>query len=50
MIIILMGVTGTGKTTAGRKLAASLGWEFFDAGRFSFCGERRENEERCALG
>jgi len=34
MIIILMGVTGTGKTTAGRKLAASLGWEFFDADDF----------------
>lgn len=34
MIIILMGVTGSGKTTAGRKLASSLGWEFFDADDF----------------
>ncbi len=34
MIIILMGVTGSGKTTAGRQLAASLGWEYFDADDF----------------
>jgi gluconokinase len=34
MIIVLMGVTGSGKTTAGRKLAASLGWEYFDADDF----------------
>lgn len=34
MIIILMGVTGSGKTTAGQKLAKSLGWEYFDADDF----------------
>jgi len=29
-----MGVTGSGKSTAGRKLAESLGWEYFDADDF----------------
>ena len=34
MIIVLMGVTGSGKTTAGQKLAAELGWNYFDADDF----------------
>lgn len=31
MIILLMGVTGAGKTTVGRELAGQLGWRFADA-------------------
>ena len=31
MIVLLMGVTGAGKTTVGRALAAQLRWRFADA-------------------
>ena len=34
MVIVIMGVTGTGKTTVGERLAADLGWEFLDADDF----------------
>ena len=34
MIIVVMGVTGSGKTTVGTKLAARLGWLFADADDF----------------
>ena|SRR5215471_6386529 len=34
MIIILMGVSGSGKTTIGQRLAAGLGWPFYDGDQF----------------
>ena len=34
MIVVLMGVTGSGKTTVGRVLASELGWTFYDADDF----------------
>ncbi len=34
MVIVLMGVTGSGKTTVGRELARELGWRFYDADDF----------------
>jgi gluconokinase len=34
MIIVVMGVTGSGKTTVGGLLAARLGWKFADADNF----------------
>ena len=34
MIIVLMGVTGSGKTTVGRLLAEDLGWTYIDADDF----------------
>jgi len=34
MVIILMGVAGSGKTTIGLALAAQLGWSFRDADDF----------------
>ena len=34
MVIVLMGVAGSGKTTVGHVLAAQLGWTFRDADEF----------------
>lgn len=34
MVIIVMGVTGAGKTTVGQLLAEQLGWDFLDADDF----------------
>src|SRR5947209_3994404 len=34
MIVIIMGVSGCGKTTVGVLLAKQLGWSFFDADDF----------------
>jgi gluconokinase len=34
VILVLMGVCGSGKSTVGEALAASLGWQFLDADDF----------------
>jgi gluconokinase len=34
VIIVLMGVTGSGKTTVGERLAAELGWPFHEGDRY----------------
>lgn len=34
IVVLLMGVAGSGKTTIGEKLAAALGWSFRDADDF----------------
>lgn len=34
MVILVMGVAGSGKTTVGRALATTLGWSFRDADEF----------------
>ncbi|MBN3906849.1 MAG: gluconokinase [Nostoc sp. NMS1] len=46
MIIIVMGVSGSGKTTIGKLLADSLGWEFSDADAF----HSPENVEKMRRG
>ena len=40
MVIVLMGVTGTGKTTVGHALAARTGWPFADADDFHSAANR----------
>lgn len=37
-IVILMGVSGSGKSTIGRQLADNLGWRFFEGDDFHFPG------------
>ena len=34
MVVVLMGVTGSGKTTIGRLLSQELSWKFYDADDF----------------
>ncbi|HZQ72839.1 MAG TPA: gluconokinase [Burkholderiales bacterium] len=34
MIVVVMGVSGVGKTTIGTALAAALGWRFLDADEY----------------
>src|SRR3990172_3808506 len=34
MVLILIGVSGSGKTTVGSKLAEALGWRYFEADDF----------------
>ncbi len=34
MVVIVMGVSGSGKTAVGQRLAAALGWRFRDADDF----------------
>jgi gluconokinase len=46
MIVIVMGVVGSGKTTVGRLLADQLAWEFADADDF----HPRSNVERIRQG
>ena len=43
MIVVLMGVTGSGKTTVGKVLAKELGWKFYDAEIIT----RRRTSRRC---
>ena len=43
MVVVLMGVTGSGKTTVGKVLATELGWEFYLCRRLPSTEEHRED-------
>jgi gluconokinase len=42
MILLVMGVTGSGKSTVGRLLAERLGWGFLEADDFHSAGNREK--------
>lgn len=46
MVVILMGVSGSGKTTVGTRLANTLGWTFMDGDDF----HPERNVEKMARG
>jgi gluconokinase len=46
VVVILMGVSGSGKTTIGRRLAGELGWSFYEGDDF----HPRANVEKLAAG
>ena len=46
MVVVLMGVAGSGKTTIGRGLASALGWRFYDADDY----HPRANVEKMSRG
>ncbi len=46
MIVVVMGVTGSGKSTLGERLAAQLGWRFAEGDNFHSI----ENKEKMARG
>ncbi len=49
MVLIVMGVTGAGKTTIGRALATSLGWEFHDGDDLHSEANKRKMHQGIAL-
>src|SRR5271168_4901472 len=49
MVVIVMGVTGAGKTTIGRALAAALGWEFHDGDELHTEANKRKMHGGIAL-
>ena len=46
MIILLMGVAGSGKTTVGLLLAQALQWDFYDADDFHPPRQYRQDAAR----
>lgn len=49
MVIIIIGVAGSGKTTVGKLLAHSLGWTFLDADDFHSASNKEKMSRGVAL-
>lgn len=49
MIIIVMGVSGSGKSTVGSRLADELGWAFYDADDFHNAANRSKMSQGIPL-
>ena len=49
MVLIVMGVTGAGKSTIGRALATALGWEFHDGDDLHTAASKRKMHRGIAL-
>uniref|UniRef100_A0A9L0J727 gluconokinase n=1 Tax=Equus asinus TaxID=9793 RepID=A0A9L0J727_EQUAS len=55
-VLLLMGVSGSGKSTVGALLASQLGWKFYDADDYHSEENRMKmakgiplNDQRCSL-
>jgi gluconokinase len=42
MVVVLMGVSGSGKSTIGKMLAANLRWRFYDADELHYAANREK--------
>jgi gluconokinase len=49
MVILVMGIEGTGKTTVGKLLAERLYWEFADADDFHSAANKQKMKQGIAL-
>ncbi len=49
MVVVLMGVSGSGKTTVGRMLACALNWEFLDGDELHPAANRAKMQRGIAL-
>ena len=49
MMLVIMGVAGSGKTTTGSLLAKELGWSFYDADNFHSASNRAKMSQGIAL-
>src|SRR5277367_6544340 len=49
MIVLLMGTTGSGKSTVGELLARKLGWVFLDADDFHSAANKEKMHRGMAL-